>query len=447
MNRPRFDFFSILLACSTMHLLVATSFGQDPTPAGGEFQVNTYSTNQQFIPKVARDSQGNFVVVWGSFGSDNGDDSTSSVQGQLFSSAGSPVNPQFLVNTYTSHEQLGHQVAMAPNGDFVVVWQSRGSNNGDTSGRSVQGQRFSSGGTPQGVEFLVNTYTTSYQDVPSVAVDSAGGFIVVWESEGSDETDTDQDSIQAQRFFSDGSVQGTQFQVNTYTYNWQKKPSVAVAVNGDFTVAWSSYGSSYGDTSYSSIQAQRFVSDGSPIGGQFQVNTYTDGPQSYPNMAADPSGGFVIAWQGTDEFYAYHVFAQLYSSDGSPVGGELHVSPHESEPHSNPSVSTDKTGAFVVVWNGPGYGDTPFSGVLGRRYSPSGEPIGNTFLVNTNTAYDQRLASVAVKPGGDFIVVWQDDDFDRLDIFGQRFFGLFGDGFESGGLGKWTSAHPKGQPE
>ena len=37
-----------------------------------------------------------------------------------------------------------------------------------------------------GGEFQVNTYTTSSQSGPSVAMDGAGNFVVVWQSSGQD---------------------------------------------------------------------------------------------------------------------------------------------------------------------------------------------------------------------------------------------------------------------
>ena len=46
---------------------------------------------------------------------------------------------------------------------------------------------------------------------------------------------------------------------------------------GDFAVAFSSDGSDGSDTSSWSIQARRFSSDGSQIGKQCQVNSYTTG--------------------------------------------------------------------------------------------------------------------------------------------------------------------------
>jgi len=46
----------------------------------------------------------------------------------------------------------------------------------------VFGQRYASSGVPEGPEFLVNTYTTSYQLAAAAASDGTGNFVVVWES-------------------------------------------------------------------------------------------------------------------------------------------------------------------------------------------------------------------------------------------------------------------------
>ena len=41
---------------------------------------------------------------------------------------------------------------------------------------------FAAVGDPAGSEFQVNTYTLANQQNPAVAIDAAGGFVVVWES-------------------------------------------------------------------------------------------------------------------------------------------------------------------------------------------------------------------------------------------------------------------------
>ena len=64
-------------------------------------------------------------------------------------------------------------------GNFVIAWESFDQ---DGSGIGVFAQRYASTGAPLGGEFRVNTFTTSYQRIPSVASDLAGNFIIAWHS-------------------------------------------------------------------------------------------------------------------------------------------------------------------------------------------------------------------------------------------------------------------------
>jgi hypothetical protein len=104
------------------------------------------------------------------------------------------------VNTYTTSDQRYPAVGPDDAGGFAVAWESIGSSGTDTDDPSVQGQRYDPAGMPVGGEFQVNTYTTGGQGRPSVAPDGAGGFVVVWESFGGSETDISLRSVQAQRF-------------------------------------------------------------------------------------------------------------------------------------------------------------------------------------------------------------------------------------------------------
>src|SRR5262245_32987178 len=78
---------------------------QGVVPLGGEFQVNTYTTNSQFSSHVAADADGDFVVVWLSDGSPGDDSSSDSIQGQRYASDGTPRGGQFQVNSYTTNRQ------------------------------------------------------------------------------------------------------------------------------------------------------------------------------------------------------------------------------------------------------------------------------------------------------------------------------------------------------
>ena len=258
-----------------------------------DVQVNTYTSGAQRFPVVSSDSDGDFVVVWQGGGSGGTDSSGYSIQGQRFAASGSAVATEFQINTYTEQDQRSPWVGLDAGGGFVVVWQSDGSGGTDTSGYSVQGQRFAADGSAIAAEFQVNTYSTNDQRFPKVALAADGGFVVVWQSDGSGGTDSSGYSIQGRRFAADGSPVSAEFQINTYTTGEQRVPAVSLDADGDFVVVWSSYGSGATDPSSYSIQGQRFASDGTTSGAAFQVNTYTTSLQSRSSVSMDADGDFV----------------------------------------------------------------------------------------------------------------------------------------------------------
>jgi hypothetical protein len=388
----------------TLAILMASSLDGLPAalaqmlPVGPEFQVNSYTTSFSAYPAVAADGVGNFVVAWTSFGSSGPDTDGFSVQAQRYDNAGAPLGDQFQVNTYTTNFQVSPVVAVDGAGNFVVVWKSYGSAAPDTSNNSIQGQRFDSTGTPQGGEFQVNTYTTGIQEFPVVAADSTGNFVVVWASAGGSGSDTDASSIQGQRYNAAGVPMGGEFQVNTYTTGFQVYPAVAADSAGNFVVVW--------ETLYTpTIQGQRFDSGGTPQGGEFQVNSYTTNmtPKD-PAVATDGAGNFVVTWSGPATAYSQDfvgIQGRRYDSAGAPQGSEFLIAPPTLPFH--PALTADAAGNVLVVWTD---GLSSSRDVLGRRYDATGTSQGDAFQVNTYTTGDQDSAAVASLGLGNFVVVW-----------------------------------------
>ena len=81
----------------------------------------------------------------------------------------------------------------------------------------------------------------------------------------------------------------------------QDHSDVAIDANGDFTVVWESYGQ---DGSRWGIFGQRFDHTGAKVGGEFQVNTYTNAQQVDPKIAMDPAGDFVVTWSSFGQAYS-----------------------------------------------------------------------------------------------------------------------------------------------
>ena len=89
----------LIVSCLTPHSVHAQL-----SAVGPEFQVNTYTTSAQAIPRVAANVAGEFVVVWSSYGQDG---HYGGVFGQRYDNAGVAQGSEFQVNTYTTSFQSG----------------------------------------------------------------------------------------------------------------------------------------------------------------------------------------------------------------------------------------------------------------------------------------------------------------------------------------------------
>src|SRR5262249_40051580 len=85
-----------------------------------------------------------------------------------------------LVPSDTAGNQIHDRVALAANGDFIVVWMHSLQDNGPWD---VCGQRFDFHGDPLASEFEVpNAASGDTFESPAVAMDAAGAFVVAWQA-------------------------------------------------------------------------------------------------------------------------------------------------------------------------------------------------------------------------------------------------------------------------
>jgi hypothetical protein len=141
-----------------------------------------------------------------------------------------------------------------------------------------------------------------------------------------------------------------------------------VAVNsvGDFVVTWHT---GFQDGSLRGVFAHRYASTGLPQGGEFRVNTYTTSDQYFASVASDSTGNFVIAWQSdTQDGDGFGVFAQRYDDAGTPLGGEFRVNTFTTNRQFLASAASDPAGNFVVAWTSDSQDGSGF-GVFAQRYN------------------------------------------------------------------------------
>src|SRR5262249_23499810 len=254
-------------------------FSASGAKLGGEFQVNTDTTATEWgEPSVAKDSAGNFIVVWSAkSGSDTG------IFGRRFDSAGSPLGDEFQISP-TGNGPSSPSVAFDASNNFVVVWAHF----------DILGQRYDSTGNPVGGQFQANTGTTAQSRYPNVAIGPAGDFVVAWARPCESYTScTSNPGVFARRFDNSANPTGGEIDVTKFqTTNpgiQHGHPSLAMDAHGNFAVAWEGWDED-GDGSSGGVFVRAFDNAGFPRSGRVPVNTYTTGLQEVPTVGMDDAG-------------------------------------------------------------------------------------------------------------------------------------------------------------
>ncbi|MEO0070499.1 MAG: T9SS type A sorting domain-containing protein [candidate division WOR-3 bacterium] len=307
--------------------------------------------------------------------------------------------------------QSGPAIAIGSDGSFVIAWYEFRDGDAD-----IWFQRFDSSGHPIGTNERVNTdITMGWQGDPAGAIGLDGKFLFTWE----DRREIGNSDVFAQWFDADGTRIGDNFRVSdSGVAGDQSISSVSIGADGTALVAWDDR--RFGLTG--DIYAQFFNPDGSPQGGNFRVN---DDPIGYanqyePSVGSDDSGRFVVVWMDGrgNNAWDWNIFFQRFRFDGTRLGNNIQVTTDDSTQWS-PSIGVSPSGEFVISWDDHrrGQGD-----IYAQIYSSSGEPIGDNFRVNNdNGDADQFGSDVAINQLGEFIIVWTDCRDGQEDIYAQRF--------------------------
>ncbi|UCE74923.1 MAG: fibronectin type III domain-containing protein, partial [Methanomassiliicoccales archaeon] len=417
MRRKIFVISIAVLLISTILVTFNFSTINEAAPLGPEFRVNTYTTFDQEYPSVAMDSTGNFIITWQRLQ----DADYMGIFAQRYDSDGNPVGNEFLVNTYQTDDQLHPSIAMNDTGYFVIVWQSDGQ---DGDGFGIYAQRFDNTGSALGSEFRVNNYTSWAQEFPSVAMDSAGNFVIAWQSNWQDGSDY---GIYAMRYDSNGNElappptvlkggeSGNEFRVNNYTILDQRYPSVAMDPVGNFIIAWSSYGQ---DGDMYGAFTQRFDNNGNELapppaakkgggqGNEFRANTYASSNQVVTSLKLNDTGYFVITWSSYGQDGSNNgVYAQRYDYSGNLLGTEFLVNTNTLGAQERSSIAMDPQGNFVITWHSNGQ-DGDFNGIYAQQFDNSGNPLGSEFQVNIYWESLQEYPSIAMDSAGNYVITW-----------------------------------------
>jgi hypothetical protein len=412
--------------------IYAQCFSNDGVPIENDFKVNSDQTNTtQWVPSIAADINGSFIITWEDYRNGYSGDICS----QTYISCGITVGDNYLVNDDAgSSDQSEPSIAIDGSGNFIVSWNDE--RNGDVD---IYAQRYSSNGVALGNNFRVNQdQGYAFQNSPSITADGNGNFVIAW----CDYRSGYLSDIYAQRYSADGTAIGDNFRVNEDSgVVFHYSPDIASDVNGNFIITWSDGTDSKSEQSYKEtlksgktfernltsnkytepdIYARRFLSDGTPLGGNFKVNDDSLlAIQDNASISLNTNGNFVIAWQ--DERNGdWDIYFQRYNSDGIPLGNNSRVEDStESEYQWGPAISSDEEGNFIITWQDRRNVDFDINA---QRYLSDGTAIGGNFKVNDDSVIVYHSSpDISVDDIGRFIITWTDSRNDNQDIFAQRF--------------------------
>ncbi len=354
-----------------------------------DFPAHTTSAADQYGVAVAGHTDGSFVVVWTDESAVAGG-GTTDVRAMMFDADGYRLaNPQsgtsdFVVHTTVTGTQQQPVVGISDQGLILIAWSDNSATGGDTSGWAVRGRLFDFSGTPQTNletgntdDFLINTDTAGSQYRPSLAVNQSSGWGLVWV----DDTNLDGNST---------GIIGT-----------------ILGAYGNHTLT-----------------------------ADVLINSTTDGAQSDPVIALQPTMGYVVAWtddsRGSDDPYFKAIRARSLDTTFTPktngatgTTDDFAVNTLIDGSQQLPGVAVDPTsGHVIIVWQDGSASDGSWAGIRGRVFDPALTPLPNDlaldgadFKVNTITA-EAQLSPAVVVAGGHAVCLWEDYSGAMPDVSG-----------------------------
>ena len=382
-----------------------------------------------------------------------------------------PLGGESPVNGPLRGDQVFPSLGLGPGGGYAVWQDSRI----DLRGQGVGAIKLDAALQPAGEPFVISQRRVGHQEHPSVAMLTGGGAAFVWHGGDRGTRDIFARFTSADGTFLAGDIQANApsglvksshyIQVDAYKNNVLRNrrfkmsesarvyrdrnqgASVTALPDGGALVAYSGWRRLH--TNWTEIVRverwyrsryitndlpqkfgasqdwmldvffQRFSADGKKVGGEVVVNQFARYNQRNPSVAVLPNGSFVVAWVsenvvinlapanaplGLGNATQVDIMARLFSPSGEPLGSEFKVN---STPRStaSPAVSAMSDGRFTVVWAGRDGIRANGWDIYARVFSSGGEPQSDVLRLNTHTYGDQfgpRIGSV----GANQLVVW-----------------------------------------
>lgn len=309
------------------------------------------------------------------------------------------------------HVQLG----ALPTGEFIAVWRGRVES---TTDGAIYLQRFTNDGDPIGSPTIVSTSTQGSQDHPGIAMLANGGYAISWKQVSSGMSGSIH-NVKVQIFDAQGNKVGGEIVANSGAtvqsgeWAYPAFPVISALSGGGFVVAWENDGSA----EYDDVAGQVFTANGTKVGGEIRLSDAQLGDKIDPTIVGLSGGGFVAAWHDTsadgDPEYEANtnssgIRAQVFDAAGTKVGSAFVLNSPPAGTQNEPAVAALPGGGFVAAWVDIGNADTSKLGVWIQRFDSNGQKVGSAVEASGLPSMVQNDPVIEVLPGSGFMVVWKD---------------------------------------
>ena len=331
------------------------------------FDVTT-GTNKKYNLHAAVNSRGNSFIVW--------EEKTSSfdVRAACFDSSGAIIG-SIIPLAVQNYGEFSPALAVLPDDGFVVVWaDGRG-----TSGYpQIYAQLFDQDGKRSGDDFAATN--ASYPvDMPAVAPEPDGGFLVAWRS-------SSMGPVEVQRFDANRQKVGSEITAIPYTDMDMTMEDVELAanLNGSFVVVCAE--NIYHIPVYIyNLHGQWFDSNGTKVGSEVALIPDNSATGVQASLSTAPYGDFLIAMDNG--------VARWYDELGQPLGADLAL------PGYHPRVAVLSDGGYLEA-------DEPaYMAIKGQLYDHGGHALGAQMDLGTDPAVILDYV-ISVGPNDTFTFAW-----------------------------------------
>ncbi len=161
---------------------------------------------------------------------------------------------------------------------------------------------------------------------------------------------------------------------------------------------------------------------------EFVVNLYDEGDQMSPVVVAMPNGLFLVVWesgclhdcQGQDGS-EFGVFGRRFEPSGMPLGAEFRVNDTVDYNQADPHAAMLPDGRFAIVWSNESEVTTDAWDVRLKLYGSEGVELTGEISVNTETVGTQWRPRVGLSSDGTTRVIWEHDGAADYGIMSRRF--------------------------